>query len=1442
MLSRSAKVDKLKRLREARQTGRIAAESSDEDSAIYDEVDEDTFRKHKRDQLMNDDFIVDDNGEGYVDNGVDEWDDSTRPNYYSDDEEPARKKKKESAPKKVAKVIKTADINSFFAPSHGPARPAKTVAAANTSIDDILDDFDVKTAPRKLQFGTSAKSKKKATTSGFSFSTSAKRVKNEKLSKKTESADIDTFDMDVDDSVDDTNSISPSKTATEERSSATATDLEITPEAEKDAPVKTATSEENPKEESDSDDDKLVVRRRPRTAAPPREAVATISTVKAADLPTSSPAKYLSISYTEKLDSQTVGDSDSFKMFWLDYAEADSSLLLFGKVLTKEGKLVSGVVQINGMDRELYVLPRQFRQANGEDTNEKVTPMDVHQEIAPILMENYGLDRLKAKPETKKYAFELPGVPKQGEYLKILLPYKAPKNRHLVMPAELEGETFHRIFGTNANMFESFVLQRNIMGPCWLDINNADFNAIQNVSHCQVEVAVSSASCITPIVNSNLAPPSLNTTAISVQTIMDAKANKQKVACVTIATYRDLPQDSPIDENIRPDDLVTLVCPIGAVGFPPGVQQAAQKSNMTLRTLPNEASMLGCLAALIKNADPDVLVGHRLENISLDVLVHRMHDLKVATWSAMGRRNRKAWPDKFGKGNGFNNNLLIREIFQGRLLCDIANELGQSLTPKCQSWDLPEMYDVVCHKQHSAMEINFLNPRYAEDASFLLMPLRENVSQVLISARIAFALQILSLSKQLTNLAGNAWSHTLSGTRAGRNEYILLHEFNRNNYIVPDKEDRFHKNTSYQQEARLEANEEDATTVTSNKKPKYQGGLVFEPEKGLHKNFILVMDFNSLYPSIIQEFNICFTTVERDAYNVSHDEERDLPSIPERDTDSGVLPRLLNTLVSRRREVKKLLKNPKITPEERAQFDIKQQALKLTANSMYGCLGYVNSRFYAKPLAMLVTNKGREILMDTRQLAELIGLRVVYGDTDSVMIDTGVVTLAEALKIGEEFKIQVNERYKLLEIDTDNVFKRLLLHAKKKYAAMNISLDRRTGKEVTALEVKGLDMRRREYCPLSKEISTFVLEKLLSDTDPEQALSEIYEFLEAVNTKVKNNEYSVDKYQINTRLSKDPNNYPNGKTMPPVQVALRLRKQGKVVKAGSVITFAITAPEDGNTSSSAADRARAIQEILGNKSNFRPDSDYYLEKQIYAPVERLVSRIEGIDMMRVATALGIDTRKYVMRLRHSEENEISPLESNITDIERFRQSSYMVLECNCGAKFRFGGLLASKDYKVTFNGVCCSKCDSVFPPLKLTAQLECMVRKHLALYYAGWVVCDDSACGIKTRQISVYGKRCIGASGKAHGCKGVMRYKYSDKALYNQLLYFDAIFDVDKAKSNKLRPLSDSPVENLSEGQLNALAEQNRALFGYCREVVDRYLKDCGRRYVNMKAIFEFMA
>lgn len=251
-----------------------------------------------------------------------------------------------------------------------------------------------------------------------------------------------------------------------------------------------------------------------------------------------------------------------------------------------------------------------------------------------------------------------------------------------------------------------------------------------------------------------------------------------------------------------------------------------------------------------------------------------------------------------------------------------------------------------------------------------------------------------------------------------------------------------------------------------------------------------------------------------------------MPDVPSSDQEQGVLPRLIATLVNRRREVKKLMKDKRATPEQLAIWDTKQLALKLTANSMYGCLGYTQSRFYARPLAMLTTFKGREILRNTKELAESQQLRVIYGDTDSVIINTNMDNMSDAIKVGEEFKKSVNERYRLLEIDIDNIFRRLLLHAKKKYAAVNLTeVD---GKYVEKLEVKGLDMKRREYCALSKEVSSKLLNEILSGEDQEVVLNKIHEYLRELAERMKEYTIPVQKYVIYTVCDE-----PEGFSRPP---------------------------------------------------------------------------------------------------------------------------------------------------------------------------------------------------------------------------------------------------------------------------------------------------------------------
>ncbi|UZP41248.1 hypothetical protein NXS19_009064 [Fusarium pseudograminearum] len=1130
----------------------------------------------------------------------------------------------------------------------------------------------------------------------------------------------------------------------------------------------------------------------------------------------SSPAEAKSIGKIDHKDA--IEEDGSLNFFWTDYTELNGSLFLFGKVLNKKTKsYVSCFVKVDNILRKLYFLPREHRMQDGEETGDEVEMMQVYDEIDTMMTKmNVGMYKIKAC--TRKYAFELRDVPKEAQYMKLLYPYSKPE-----IDPNRPGETYSHVFGSNTSLFEQFVLWKNIMGPCWLKIEDADFDKLKNASHCKLEVVADHPNMVSVLSESdNLDAPPLTLMSVSLRTAFNEKDNKQEILSISARIYEKVSLADTTPAEKLPCRTFTVIRPHGQ-SFPLGFDQLAKKRNRGLIVLKKqEADILAFFLAQVDVADPDVILGHQLEGVDYSVLLNRLHEKKIPGWSRLGRLRRTQWPASIGKTGG--NVFAERQILSGRLMCDLANDAGKSVMLKCQSWSLTEMCSLYLSGDNRRREFDneVALKTWAKEKQGLLDYITHMEADTHYIAALALGVQMLPLTKVLTNLAGNSWARTLTGTRAERNEYILLHEFYRNKYICPDKQ-------SFRSRQRAEEAQREGETAEGKKKDKYKGGLVFEPEKGLYDKFVLVMDFNSLYPSIIQEFNICFTTVDRPDTKEGDDEVPEVPT----NQDQGILPRLIATLVSRRRQVKSLMKDKKATPEELATWDIKQLALKLTANSMYGCLGYTKSRFYARPLAVLTTFKGREILRSTKELAESNSLQVIYGDTDSVMINANVDNVADAFKVGNEFKKAVNEQYKLLEIDIDNVFRRILLQAKKKYAAIN--LVEKDGKFIEKMEVKGLDMKRREYCALSKEISQHLLNEILSGDDTEVSIARIHEYLNEIAGKMREQSIPVQKYIIHTQLGKAPQDYPDSNSMPQVQVALREMAKGKTVRKGDVIAYVITG--DSNSSEPAPKRAYTPGDLKAD-SSLLPDVEWYIGKQIFPPVERLCANIVGTSTSQLAEQLGLDIKRYssfqTQQNSSSNDLEIHPLDSQIPDEVRFGDCTRLSLRCRkCKALSTFEGLAATPE-RVSQSGILCSPCGTLISTLSVVAQMEHAIRTQTSRYYEGWLICDDTQCGNRTRQMSVYGSRCLGPKGLARDCLGRMRYEYTEKAIYTQLLYFASLWDVDKAKTKAaITEMSRPDRENIL-----ALAEHNRVRFGNIKGVVDKYLDKCGRQWVAMDTLF----
>jgi DNA polymerase-2 len=566
----------------------------------------------------------------------------------------------------------------------------------------------------------------------------------------------------------------------------------------------------------------------------------------------------------------------------------------------------------------------------------------------------------------------------------------------------------------------------------------------------------------------------------------------------------------------------------------------------------NEFAALEAFCERVRRWDPDVLTGWNIVDFDLTAL--QKIALRVNHPFSLGRdagtmRLRKA-EGYFGSGQANIPGRLVLDgidLLRGAFvrmddysLDAVSREvLGEG---KAVSGDVRDRLEEIIHNYKNDLPAFSL---YARTDARLAYQITERLDLV----RLAFA------RSQLTGMTPDRVAASIASF-----DFLYMTELERRGIVAP--------------------------TVRSGNSSVYaaqQGGHVLEPLAGLHPN-VWVFDFKSLYPSIIRTFNI-----DPLSYVATPSPDADLVRTPGGafSRSPAILPRMLDELFPRRDAAKK------------AGDAVASHAIKILMNSFYGVLGTPACRFYNPALANSITGTGKEMLLWSKKWFESAGFKVLYGDTDSLFVRTGSDDPEAARQQGHELAAMLNEQLaqyieqrwhvaSRMELKFEKLYLKLFLPqarhstrgASKRYAGLLY------GKETDSVEFVGMEVVRRDWTALAKQVQRELYQRLFTDQAVDTYLSDV------VN-KVRSGALD-DALVYRKNLRKDTEEYTA--TTPPHVVAARKSTQPPARLISYVITTAGPEPLDN------------VRHPL--------DREHYVVKQV-KPVAEPVLATLGLDFERV---------------------------------------------------------------------------------------------------------------------------------------------------------------------------------------------------------------------------------
>jgi len=400
-------------------------------------------------------------------------------------------------------------------------------------------------------------------------------------------------------------------------------------------------------------------------------------------------------------------------------------------------------------------------------------------------------------------------------------------------------------------------------------------------------------------------------------------------------------------------------------------------------------------------------------------------------------------------------------------------------------------------------------------------------------------------------------------SRFGVNQWIrgmLYYEHRQTNSLIPRRDELISKGVS--------------STTALIKEKKYRGGLVVEPKLGIHFN-VVVVDFASLYPSIIKVHNLSYETVNCPHQSCKNDLKQQISGTTHWicKEKRGLTSLLIGSLRDLRvRYYKQLSKDKTATLETRQLYEVISQAIKVILNASYGVMGAEIFPLYCLPVADATAAIGRITTTRTIEKCKEIGIEVIYGDTDSLFLKNPssekVKTISEWARNQLEVDLEIDKTYRYV------VFSDL----KKNYLGVL---------EDGTVDVKGLTGKKSHTPPFIRKAFYRILEILKevnSEKDFEKAKEKIREVIKSYANNLETGKINPSELSFNVMVNKSPDRYGektnnskvqsivDGKNIDyitykglpqHIKAALLLHESGRKIKAGDIISYVKTKTNDG---------------------------------------------------------------------------------------------------------------------------------------------------------------------------------------------------------------------------------------------------------------------------------------